>query len=191
MPMTSGTRDNEHSVPHPVTDLAPSRPRFIHALVGLTACGAIAATYSLATLAGAANTHAHSTAPKTRSAPVAQSSKPQQGVAAAQPELKVDATASKPDGPPTAAEFAEQFFATANAYAAQHGHVRRLGRAHCVQASPGHYMCSYESRVPGKEARCHVVQARWTPDADSTFTVTLSGRAAHCGSLRAALRSLR
>jgi hypothetical protein len=99
-------------------------------------------------------------------------------------------TSGTADAPPTAAEFAEQFFATANAYAAEHGHAVRLGRAHCVQASPGHYMCSYESQAPGQAAQCHVVQARWTPNAASTFTVTLSGRAARCGSLRAALRSL-
>jgi len=51
-------------------------------------------------------------------------------------------------------------------------------------------MCSYESRAPGRDPDCHIVQARWTPQTASTFTVTLSGRVARCGTLRAALRSL-
>jgi hypothetical protein len=35
-----------------------------------------------------------------------------------------------------------------------------------------------------------VMQARWTPQAASTITVTLAGRAGRCGTLREALRSL-
>jgi hypothetical protein len=39
-------------------------------------------------------------------------------------------------------------------------------------------------------SECHLIQARWTPNATSTFTVTLSGRVARCGSLREALDSM-
>jgi hypothetical protein len=35
------------------------------------------------------------------------------------------------------------------------------------------------------------MQARWTPERASSFTVTLAGRTERCGSLREALRSLR
>jgi len=130
-------------------------------------------------LAGATNAHGHPSAPIARPA------------AAATPEPPTRASESTPEAPPTASEFADEFFSTANAYAVGYGHAVRLGRAHCVQASPGHYMCSYESRAPGRNARCHILQAQWTPDAESTFTVTLAGRAGRCESLRAALRSLR
>ena len=93
--------------------------------------------------------------------------------------------------PPSAAEFAEQLVGSANAYAAEHGGSATLARAHCVQPSPGHYMCSYATREPGRAAQCHVVQVHWTPDEVSTFTVMLSARATRCGSLRQALHSLR
>jgi hypothetical protein len=92
---------------------------------------------------------------------------------------------------PTAAEFARAFVGTANAYAAAHASPARLTNPHCVEASAGHYMCSYAVTKPGRPADCHLMQARWTPNGPSTITVTLAGRAARCESLRAALDSLR
>jgi hypothetical protein len=92
---------------------------------------------------------------------------------------------------PSADEFADLFTGTANHYATVNGDPVRLVNADCVQASPGHYMCSYAAERPGRARRCHVMQARWTPNGASSFKVTLAGRSLRCGSLREALRSLR
>jgi hypothetical protein len=99
------------------------------------------------------------------------------------------AAASYP-GTPTATEFAHNFVGTTNAYAQAHGDARRIANADCVQASRAQYMCSYAEKRPGAPLQCHIMQARWTPRAASTITVTLAGRADKCGSLRDALRSL-
>jgi hypothetical protein len=99
-------------------------------------------------------------------------------------------TASARPATPSAREFAERFVGTANAYAVAHGHGTRLENVDCVQASPGHYMCSYAERQPGAPEQCHIMQAQWTPQKASTITVTLAGRAASCASLPDALRSL-
>jgi hypothetical protein len=91
---------------------------------------------------------------------------------------------------PSATDFGHIVAGAANQYGQEHGDPTRITVMHCVQASPGHYMCSYAAARPGARKECHLIQARWTPDATSTFTVTLSGRAAQCGSLREALDSL-
>lgn len=91
---------------------------------------------------------------------------------------------------PSAAEFAEVFVAATNRYAAEHADPRRIGLADCVQAAPGRYMCSYASYAPIVLSRCHLVQARWTPQAASAITITLAGRTKRCGPLREALDSL-
>jgi hypothetical protein len=91
---------------------------------------------------------------------------------------------------PSADEFARLFVGTANRYAVVNGHRVRLVNPDCVQASPGHYMCSYATQRPGGPRRCHVMQAQWTPGGASSFKVTLAGRSLRCGSLREALRSL-
>jgi hypothetical protein len=91
---------------------------------------------------------------------------------------------------PSAAEFARFFVGATNKFAMDHGAPVRIGLADCVQASRGHYMCSYESTRPGAPPQCHLMQARWTPRADSTITVTLAGRTARCGSLREAIDSI-
>ena len=91
---------------------------------------------------------------------------------------------------PNAAEFATTFIGTANAYSKAHGSASRIARVHCVQASRGHYMCSYAVVRPQRASECHLMQARWTPGEASSYDVTLSGRAERCGSLRAAIRSL-
>jgi hypothetical protein len=112
---------------------------------------------------------------------LAPSAGPQQAAAQAAP------LASKT---PTAVEFAHNFVGTTNAYAAASGDETRIANADCVQASRGHYMCSYAAKKPGARAECHIMQARWTPNRASTITVTLAGRATRCGSLDEALRSL-
>jgi hypothetical protein len=93
--------------------------------------------------------------------------------------------------PPSASGFAALLVSTATAYAKAHGDTRRIERPDCVEPARGRYMCSYEVRTPGDAAGCHLMQARWTPERASVFTVTLAGRTRRCGSLRDALRSLR
>jgi hypothetical protein len=104
--------------------------------------------------------------------------------AAAQAEPRVEA-------PPPAAEFARVFIGVTTAYALGYEQPERIARAHCVQPVRGHYMCSYALLRPGRPAECHLMQARWTPRAASTITVTLAGRTSRCGTLRAAIASLR
>lgn len=91
---------------------------------------------------------------------------------------------------PTAAGFAEVLVSTSNAFAQDHGNAARLTRAHCVQASRGHYMCAYLVERPGRQSECHLIQAHWAEERASSFTVVLSGRARRCGSVRQAVRSL-
>ena len=98
---------------------------------------------------------------------------------------------SSADAPPTATEFADVFVGATNQYAKEHGDPARLVRPHCVAAAPGRYMCAYTVAKPGARSTCHLMQARWTPDRASTFTVTLSGRTRKCGSVREAIKSLR
>jgi hypothetical protein len=92
---------------------------------------------------------------------------------------------------PSAKAFAPLFLGVTNAYAKAHGDPVRFSQADCAQASPGRYMCSYATTRRGGDKQCHIMQARWTPGGPSSFKVTLAGRAARCGSLRQALRSLR
>jgi hypothetical protein len=104
--------------------------------------------------------------------------------------LAAPATHVAPAKPPSAAEFGKLFVATANAYASVHHDGRRLSHASCVEAARGQYMCAYLAVAPARGAQCHLMQARWTPAAASTITVTLSGRTRRCGSVREAIRSL-
>ena len=91
---------------------------------------------------------------------------------------------------PAAKEFARQLAAMSNQFAAQQGDDARLDRVDCVQASRGHYMCSFALLRPSRPVECHVIQAIWTPMDVDSFKVTLSGLTARCGSLREAIRSL-
>jgi hypothetical protein len=91
---------------------------------------------------------------------------------------------------PSAAEFAHEFVELANGFAQANGDFARVAHADCVQASSGHYMCSYAVTRPGRSGECHLMQARWTPERASTITVTLAGRTHRCETLRAALQSL-
>lgn len=91
---------------------------------------------------------------------------------------------------PAAADFASVFVSTTNAYARAHHDLRRIDHADCVEAASGRYMCSYRTTRPGRSFECHLMQARWTPQLASTFTVTLAGRVKRCGTLREALHSL-
>lgn len=112
---------------------------------------------------------------------------------AAAPTAATAATSTAGNGgrsAPSAAEFAAVLIGTTNAHAAASGDPTRIASPDCIQASAGRYMCSFASVTPGGPRTCHVMQARWTPHAASSFTVTLAGRALRCGSLREALRSL-
>jgi hypothetical protein len=91
---------------------------------------------------------------------------------------------------PSATEFGRALVGTTNQFAAATGDPTRIGRPHCVQGSPGSYMCAYSSKGPGKQRECHLMQGRWTPEKDSTITVTLGGRTGRCGSIREAIDSL-
>ena len=93
--------------------------------------------------------------------------------------------------PATAREFASLFIALSNAHAEQHGKSARFTGADCVQASAGHFMCSYAIVQPGRGKKCHLMQAEWTPNGASSFEVTLAGRVPACRTLREALRSLK
>lgn len=91
---------------------------------------------------------------------------------------------------PAAAEFATDLAGTANQYSAQHAAGDRLARTHCVEPAAGRYMCSFAVVHQDGSNECHLIQARWTPNTESTITVTLSGRVSRCGSLREALQHL-
>jgi hypothetical protein len=92
--------------------------------------------------------------------------------------------------PPSADEFGRHLVVVTNARAAADGDAKRIGQTDCVQPVPGRYMCSYSVREQGRPTACHLMQARWTPNAASTITVTLAGTTKRCGSLRDALASL-
>lgn len=92
--------------------------------------------------------------------------------------------------PPSAPDFAKMLVLTTADDAKAHGESWRIERADCVEPTRGHYMCSYNLRVPGRPGACHLIQASWTPGRASIFTVTLSGRTSRCQSLSDALASL-
>jgi hypothetical protein len=77
-----------------------------------------------------------------------------------------------------------------NQMAAQPGDGGRIGNVDCVQASKGHYMCSYGVFRPSRPVECHVMQAEWTPHELDSFAIKMSGRVGRCGSLREAISSL-
>ena len=113
-----------------------------------------------------------------------------QKAAGAQEVPRVSAPAT-----PSATEFAAQFIGVTNQYAKEHGDTAKAGDAQCVQASPGHYMCSYtvtesDTIAKSETSTCHLMQARWTPGRASTITVTLAGRTARCSTLREAIQTL-
>jgi hypothetical protein len=91
---------------------------------------------------------------------------------------------------PTAAKFARLLAGSSNKYGREHSAPERIRRVDRVQASTGQYMCSYAVVRTGAANECHLIQARWTPNASSTYTVTLSGRTARCHTLRDAINSL-
>jgi hypothetical protein len=93
--------------------------------------------------------------------------------------------------PPSAKDFASVFLGVTNAYAQAHAEAARFVHAHCVEAARGRYMCAYATVTRGQPLKCHLMQARWTPNAASGITVTLASRTPLCGSLRQALDSLR
>jgi hypothetical protein len=107
------------------------------------------------------------------------------GYAQTGPESRVSAPTT-----PSASQFAHDFIGATNMYSQQsHDDGTLVGDAHCVQAAPGQYMCSYLVTVADTSS-CHLMQARWTPESPSAITVTLAGRTHRCGTLREAIQSL-
>jgi len=92
--------------------------------------------------------------------------------------------------PPGAAGFAEVVVRTSTAYAVSHGDGARITNVDCVQASSGHYMCSYAVTRATGLPECHLMQAAWTPNSASVYTVTLAGRVRACDTLQQALHTL-
>jgi len=131
-------------------------------LVALVGCFVAAATYKLTAPATGADTPAR--------------------VAVAASSTHVRST-------PGPAAFGRTFVEAMNAYAASQGDARRLANPHCVQASRGHYMCSYVFVQANGKRECHLMQARWSPP--DPVKVTRGGRVGQCETLRAALKSLR
>lgn len=89
---------------------------------------------------------------------------------------------SEPEvAPLSASEFAEVFVEATTRYARARSDPARLSHSDCVRAAPGRYMCSYAVNRPGAPRACHLMQARLTPRAASSFVVTLAGRTRRCG----------
>ena len=107
------------------------------------------------------------------------------------PAAQANAGGSRLEASPSALAFASLFADSTTAYQKAHGIAERLTNVECVRASLVDYMCSYAVASPGRTPSCHLMQARWTPNSASLYTVTLAGRVKKCGTLREALRSLR
>jgi hypothetical protein len=97
------------------------------------------------------------------------------------------------DSPPTAEAVAVQLAGVVNAHAAKVG-GGKIGHVSCLQGSPASYACSYVRIESVKGSSCALAILRWTPHADSTFTVQTSGRVAlapsECGPVRKVLHVL-
>jgi len=91
---------------------------------------------------------------------------------------------------PSAATFARILAGSSDQYGREHSAPERIRHVRCVQAATTHYMCSYVVVRPSAASECHLIQARWTPHASSTYTVTLAGRTSRCQTLRDAIDSL-
>ena len=112
-------------------------------------------------------------------------------VASALLSVQTATAGTSASAPPSANDFATAFIGVSNQYASTLVDGPRFVNAHCVEAARGRYMCAYATVWRGRAAECHLMQARWTPQAASTITITLSSRTPLCGSLREALDSLR
>jgi hypothetical protein len=106
------------------------------------------------------------------------------------PVAQANTGGSSREASPSAVEFASLFADSTTAYQKAHGISARLTNVDCVRASSVDYMCSYAVTSPDRSPSCHLMQARWTPNSASLYTVTLAGRVKECGTLREALRSL-
>ena len=106
------------------------------------------------------------------------------------PAAQANVGGSSREASPSAVEFASLFADATTAYQKAHGIAARLINVDCVRASAVDYMCSYALASPGRTPSCHLMQARWTPNSATLYTVTLAGRIKECGTLREALRSL-
>ena len=112
-------------------------------------------------------------------------------ILASPPAPRSQRTVSNVDASPSAVEFADDVVGTTTAYANAHGETARITDVDCVQASSVHYMCSYAVNRANSPRECHLMQATWTPNSASTYTVTLAGRVRKCDTLREALDSVR
>ena len=101
----------------------------------------------------------------------------------------VAAAAKQVRATPAPTAFGRTFVEAMNAYAASQGDPRRLANPHCVEASTGHYMCSYALVMSNGKRECHLMQARWRPP--NPIKVIRAGRVGRCETLHAALKSLR
>jgi hypothetical protein len=108
----------------------------------------------------------------------------------AAPSAQANGGGSTLQQPPSAGGFASLIADSTTAYQQAHGIPARLANVDCVRASFVDYMCSYAVTSPNHLPTCHLMQARWTPNSASLYTVTLAGRLKECGNLREALRSL-
>ena len=148
------------------------RRAVVYVLVAALSCAAVVSTYAVAATRDTVSSRGSTAAE-------AQSS-----------SLTARDTGSDGNPAPSAEEFAAVLVGTTNGYAAAHGDPSRIANPDCVEGSVGRYMCSFVRKQPGGAKECHIMQAKWTPDTASSFTVTLAGRATRCGSLREALLSL-
>jgi hypothetical protein len=144
----------------------------VYVAVAALSCAAVVTTYALAATRDTVSSRGSATA------------------AADTRAVKARDAGSAPNPAPSATEFAVVLVGTTNQFAAANGDPARIANPDCVQGSVGRYMCSFVRKHPGGARECHIMQAKWTPDTASSFTVTLAGRAARCGSLRQALLSL-
>jgi hypothetical protein len=112
------------------------------------------------------------------------------GDPAGAPRPRVQALPSRPELALSASEFAQMFVEATTRYAIAHGDPARIRDPDCVKAAPGRYMCAYAVEKPGARRTCHLMQARLTPDAASSFVVTLAGGTSRCGSVGEAIASL-
>jgi len=136
------------------------RARIAYAFLAAAACGIAAGSYVVI----AARPVAHAIAAPPAAVPVAAH------------------TAAAPPAP----RFEALLVREANGVAGDGAHVVE---PHCVAADGGLYMCAYTVRKPGSADECHLMQARWTPERETPFLITLAGRTGRCSSVREAVES--
>ncbi len=97
------------------------------------------------------------------------------------------AASPDPETIPPAPLFTKLFIHVADT-AAEHG--EHVVRPHCDDAGGGHFICAYTVVSLDGAEECHLMQAKWTPESEDLFEITLAGRTGRCSSIRAAVNSL-